>query len=114
MIFERMLAAEGITVFVASDSERGALVGSASLVVVPNPTYGGRPWAVVENVVVARELRGRGIGRRLVEAAIEKTRRLGCYKVQLISGPKPEQKAFYKALRFDSANCPGHRMYFDR
>ncbi len=45
----------------------------------------GRPWAIIENVVVAREQRGKGFGKKLINFAEEK----GCYKLQLLSGPTP-------------------------
>lgn len=87
------------------------IVGTLILLIVPNLTHGGRAWAQIENVVVDRTMRRHGIGRKLVTAAIAHAQEQGCYKVQLISGTKPEQLAFYRAIGFGAANCTGHKLY---
>ena len=62
-------------------------------------------------MVVERPVRRHGIGRKLVTAAIDHAQEQGCYKVQLLSGTKPEQLAFYRAIGFGTANCTGHKLY---
>jgi ribosomal protein S18 acetylase RimI-like enzyme len=49
-------------VFLVAEGEDGAVVGTADLVVVPNLTQAAKQTAYVENVVVDREHRNRGIG----------------------------------------------------
>ena len=49
------------------------VVGNVSL----NRAPGDRLWWIIANVVVEREYRGRGIGQRLVQAAIDEARELG-------------------------------------
>ncbi|HLU52699.1 MAG TPA: GNAT family N-acetyltransferase [Acidimicrobiia bacterium] len=63
------------------------IVGSLTLVVFPIPT-GTRAW--IEDVVVDRSARGRGIGRRLTEHALDLARRLGAKTVDLTSRPSRE------------------------
>ncbi len=93
------------------ESEMQQLLGAVTLVIIPNLTYAGRPWAMIENVVVAQSARRQGIGRQLVQEAIRLAHVGGCYKVQLISGTKPEQLAFYKQLGFQSEQSIGHKRY---
>lgn len=50
----------------------GQLVGSCVLVIVPNLTRGGAPYGLIENVVMHSEWRGKGIGRQLMAAALER------------------------------------------
>jgi ribosomal protein S18 acetylase RimI-like enzyme len=111
-ILRRLLEREDLTLLVAEDVEVGSVVGTLTLLLVPNLTYGGRPWSMIENVVVDQRCRGRGIGRRLMDHAMDISRRQGSYKVQLLSGSKQEQVEFYARLGFDSSNCTGHKRYF--
>lgn len=77
----------------------GRVVGTATVVVVPNVGHGGKPWAAVENVVVAEECRGRGVGVRLMIAAGDLSRGAGCYKLVLSSNlSREEAHAFYRRL----------------
>ena len=62
------------------------LVGSCTLVVVPNLTRGGRPYGLVENVVTHGDFRKRGIGRQVLRAATESARDAGYHKVMLLCG----------------------------
>jgi ribosomal protein S18 acetylase RimI-like enzyme len=100
----RLLVAEG---------EGGRLAGTVDVLVVVNLTYAGRPWAVVENVVVAEAHRRQGIGRALMQAAMGQARQAGCYKVQLTSGKHRDgAHAFYRSLGFE-AIAEGFKAYFD-
>jgi N-acetylglutamate synthase-like GNAT family acetyltransferase len=47
----------------------GKVLGTADVVVARNLTHGGRPWAIVENVVVDADQRGGGIGKLLMDGA---------------------------------------------
>ena len=48
-----------------------AIVGVLTIVIVPNLTYGGRPWSMIESVVVRQEWRRKGIGKKLMDFAID-------------------------------------------
>ena len=58
----------GVTVFIADHD--GQASATCTLVIVPNLTRGGHPYAFVENVVTRCELRGRGYGRAVLNAAL--------------------------------------------
>ncbi len=113
-ILAQILADEKIYLLMALPQGSQRLLGSLMLVIVPNLTYSGQPWAMIENVVVDQTARRSGIGRRLIEAAIQHANQQGCYKIQLISGPKAEQLAFYRDLGFQAENCVGHKRYLWR
>lgn len=77
----------------------GVVIGTATVIAVPNIGHGGKPWAAVENVVVAAAYRGRGVGGRLMAAAGELARQMGCYKLVLSSNlARTEAHSFYRRL----------------
>lgn len=89
------------------------VVGTGDLIVVPNMTHGGRPWAVVENVVVDEAWRQRGIGGALFEEIGALTRAAGCYMVQLLSlDHRLEAHAFYAAIGYAGV-ARGFRRYLE-
>lgn len=91
----------------------GDVAGTATLVVVPNLTHGGRPWMQLENMVVDEAMRGRGVGRALMEAAERMARQHGCYKIQLQSAEhRTDAHRFYEAAGF-RATSRGYRRYFE-
>ncbi|MCY3683798.1 MAG: GNAT family N-acetyltransferase [Gemmatimonadetes bacterium] len=75
-------------------------------------TYEGRPWAIIENVVVAREQRGKGFGKKLMTFAINLAEDKGCYKLQLLSGPNEDQVGFYRSLGMQDGTSRGFKKYF--
>ncbi len=91
----------------------GQLVGAADLLVVPNLTHRGKPWAIVENVIVASTARGRGVGRALMGHVIDRAQTAGCYKLQLVSGKhRAEAHEFYRSMGLDAV-AEGFKIYFD-
>jgi GNAT superfamily N-acetyltransferase len=81
----------------------GVIVATCVLVVVPNLTRNQSPFALIENVVSDTHFRGRGFGKRVVQAAIDHAWAAGCYKVMLMTGrTNPAVLAFYQACGFTS------------
>lgn len=78
--------------------EQGRVVGA--LVLVPEP--GG---LLLDNVAVAPEAQGRGLGRRLVAHAEAEARRLGLDEVRLYTNAAmTENVALYAALGFEETH----------
>jgi ribosomal protein S18 acetylase RimI-like enzyme len=73
------------------------------VLIAPNLTHYAQPWALVENVVVADDVRRRGAGRAMMLRAIEIAQEAGCYKVNLISGnERTGAHDFYRSLGFEA------------
>jgi len=81
-----------------------ALVSSCALVVVPNLTRGGAPYALIENVVTDAQHRNRGYGQAILKAAVAAAWECGCYKVMLLTGSKnPATLRFYQRAGFEQS-----------
>ena len=92
----------------------GKVVGTADMVVIDNLTHGGRPWAMVENVVVDQSWRGNQVGIGLMTALLDEARVRRCYKMQLLSMKhRTAAHAFYRNLGFDDSLAEGFRLYLD-
>ncbi|MCH7812347.1 MAG: GNAT family N-acetyltransferase [Chloroflexi bacterium] len=88
----------------------GAVAGCASLVIVPNVSHRGRPYAIIENVVVEASERGARLGDALMRYAIERAREAGCYKLSLTSNKRRrDAHRFYERLGF-TATHEGFRI----
>jgi GNAT superfamily N-acetyltransferase len=88
------------TLYVAEQG--GAVVGSFALLVMDNLGHLGAPSAIVEDVVVAPALHGRGIGQAMMRFALGRAREKGCYKLMLSSNAKRARAhAVYESLGFD-------------
>lgn len=77
-----------------------ALVSMATLHILPNMTQGGRPYALVENVVTHCDHRGAGHGRVAMMAVIDAAWGADCYKIMLLTGRTAEARGFYEKLGF--------------
>ena len=76
-------------------------VACITLIVVPNLSREAKPYAMIENVVTDEAHRGQRIGRRLLDAAVQRAWDENAYKVMLMTGSKrPETLGFYRAAGF--------------
>lgn len=82
--FAAILAQPGMTIYVAVKD--GIPLASCTLVVVPNLTRAGAPYALIENVVTAETARRTGLGRAVLKHAVDTAWQAGCYKVMLLTG----------------------------
>lgn len=67
------------------EDERGRVVGTAQLSILPNLSRDAMPRAIIENVCVDESVRGRGYGEQLAHYCVEQARVAGCFKLALTS-----------------------------
>ncbi len=80
------------------------MVATCTLVVVPNLTRGGTPYALIENVVTHAGHRNKGYGKAVLAYAAEAAWRAGCYKIMLLTGSKrPQTLKFYQDAGFEQS-----------
>jgi GNAT superfamily N-acetyltransferase len=107
-VWTDLLSSTFVTVVVAQVADH--LVSSCTLAIVPNLSRGGRSYAVIENVVTHADYRRQGLGRRVLERAIELAWKADCYKVLLATGSKRESTLhFYEGVGFER----GGKTYFE-
>lgn len=88
------------TLFVAEVG--GTVVGTYALLIMDNLGHGGAPSGVVEDVAVLPEWQGRGIGRAMMQHAMDRCAARGCYKLTLSSNARrADAHAFYDRLGFE-------------
>jgi ribosomal protein S18 acetylase RimI-like enzyme len=68
----------------------------------PGKHWAGDPDASIGELVVSTEAEGRGIGRALVEAAMERARGNGCTRISVSTGAANERaRNLYRGLGFE-------------
>ncbi len=97
----KALLGSGLTTVLVAEVT-GRPVASCTLVIVPNLTRAGRPYALIENVVTHADHRRRGLGQRVLQAALEAAWAADCYKVMLATGARQEGTLrFYEQAGFE-------------
>ncbi|WP_330245449.1 MULTISPECIES: GNAT family N-acetyltransferase [unclassified Streptomyces] len=79
----------------------GAVVGTLQLTVIPGLSRRGSTRSIIESVRVHADERGSGLGTRLIQWAVDESRRQDCQLVQLTSdATRTDAHRFYERLGF--------------
>jgi ribosomal protein S18 acetylase RimI-like enzyme len=103
--FAEVLSHPGTSVFGALAETK--VVAMVTLHLLPNVTYGGRPYGLIENVVTDAAWRGQGHARAAMQAAIETARQAAAYKIMLLTGHANEAIGFYEKIGFKADEKAG-------
>ncbi|OKJ71119.1 GNAT family N-acetyltransferase [Streptomyces sp. CB02460] len=89
----------------------GTVVGCLQATYIPGLGKGGAERALIEAVRIRADRRGGGLGRRLMELAVERARLRGCALVQLTSNrSRTDAHRFYASLGF-TASHEGFKLF---
>ncbi|WP_335932680.1 GNAT family N-acetyltransferase [Streptomyces sp. PTD5-9] len=81
------------------------VVGTLQLTVIPGLSRRGATRSVIEGVRVHADERGSGLGTRMIEWAVEESRRQSCRLVQLTSdASRTDAHRFYERLGFAASH----------
>ena len=90
----------------------GSVVATCNLTVVPNLTYNLQPYGLIENVVTHADYRRQGLGKAVVQMALDIAWEAGCYKVMLLSGSSREgAHRLYDSVGFLGDKKKGYVAY---
>jgi GNAT superfamily N-acetyltransferase len=97
--FTKLLSRPEHRIYVAE--REGQVVGTFALTFVGGLAHSARDSCIVEDVAVAREHQGTGVGGAMMRYAMRECRGRGCYKL-VLSSHVDRQKAhrFYEGLGF--------------
>lgn len=89
------------------------LAGTCTVNICPNLSWSGRPYAIIENVIVSKTYRGKGIGKAILHYAKTHAQEVGCYKAALMTGSKdPATHSFYEGAGFMGSKL-GYQVRFN-
>ncbi|PKW08806.1 N-acetylglutamate synthase, GNAT family [Streptomyces sp. 1222.5] len=88
----------------------GQVIGTLQLTIIPGLSHKGATRALIEAVRIHSDERGGGLGSRLIEWAVDRSRQLDCVMVQLTSDKtRSDAHRFYERLGF-TASHEGFKM----
>ena len=98
-IFERIESYPNYHIYIAE--QHGEALGTFSLAIMDNLAHFGARSGLIEDVVVDKKHRDQGIGKEMMEYAMDLCRKDSCYKACLSSNLKRESAHhFYESLGF--------------
>jgi GNAT superfamily N-acetyltransferase len=83
----------------------GQVVGTLQLTIIPGLSRKGSTRALIEGVRVRADERGSGLGSRIIEWAVDESRRQECRLVELTSdASRTDAHRFYERLGFTASH----------
>lgn len=99
--FDRIACYPDYRIYLA-ETQDGKPAGTVTLIVFDNLAHMGMKIALVENVIVAGNMRANGIGRMMMQHVADKATEAGAYKLILATGMRRKHAhAFYESLGFE-------------
>lgn len=109
--WENILRNDHLHYFVIESS--GKFLATCNLSIIPNLTRGARSIGLIENVVTHSQHRRHGLGKVLLNHAIQVAKDANCYKLMLLSNfSRAESHDFYKSLGFKDDKKLGFVLTF--
>ncbi len=95
------------------ENEKSEIIGTLQLTFIQYLTYRGGIRAQIEAVRIRKDQRGLGIGKKMFEWAIERSKERKAHLLQLTTDKKrPEAIKFYEDLGFRSSH-EGMKIHYD-
>ncbi|MEH6546625.1 MAG: GNAT family N-acetyltransferase [Sneathiella sp.] len=101
--FQNMQSQKDNNFIIASQNDK--IVGCYQFTLIYGISRGGAPRAQIESVRVAQNLRGSGIGRKMMLDAIDRAKKSDCQLVQLTTDKtRDDAHRFYDSLGFTASH----------
>lgn len=96
---------------IVAESDGGGIVGTMQLSYLAGIAIRGSRRGQIESVRIAGDLRGQGLGGRMIDWAVERCRARGCRMVQLTSQlDRTDAHRFYERLGWTKSHA-GFKLY---
>ena len=95
-IFKKIESNPNHIVFVAVLD--GKVIGSTTLLIEPKFIHDGGHVGHIEDVVVSKDMQGKGVGEKLIKESLDYAKNSGCYKT--ILDCTEEVRPFYEKIGF--------------
>jgi len=83
----------------------GRVIGTLQLSFIPGLSFRGARRGQIEAVRIASDIRGQGLGSKLIDWAVERCRERDCFMVQLTSSnPRTDAHRFYERLGWSQSH----------
>ena len=107
---EEIIGSADTKIFIASEEEKeGEKIVGALTLVFQNTPSGSKAW--IEDVVVSKESRGKGIGKLLMNHAIDYAEKIGTPHIDLTSRPdRIQANKLYQKLGFEKRETNVYRL----
>lgn len=100
--------------FILVFEEQDKLLGTLTLNICLQVMQGNQPYAIIENIVVDEEARGKGIGQKLIEYTEQYCRSLKCRKIMLLSASaRTGAHRFFEREGFSGSVSKGFKKYLN-
>jgi GNAT superfamily N-acetyltransferase len=74
-----------------------------AIIIIPNLSHMGKPWAIIEDVIVDRSRRRFGVGSSLMQRAIQLAKEHDCFRVILSSSKhRDDSHKFYESVGLEA------------
>jgi N-acetylglutamate synthase-like GNAT family acetyltransferase len=94
--------------------EDSQILGTVFITICLDVMFGFQPYAVLENIIVQDSVRGRGIGKKLLEHIEHECRKLHCTKIMLLSNiNRIEAHEFFEKNGYDGTVSKGFKKYLN-
>ncbi len=97
-MYEKMKQYPNYTIYVVEFNNQ--VIASFTLLIVDNIVHKGTPSAIIDSVIVDPLYQKKGIGKWMMQKAMDLSVKNGCYKLALSSNFKWGVHEFYKSLGF--------------
>jgi len=110
-IWDENIENNNIKYFIAKEENK--ILGSLYICIIPNLSNNGKSIGFIENVIIDEKYRNKGIGKKLMEMAVEYAKENNCYKVTLQSGIiRTEAHKFYEKIGFNGGSKRAFELRF--
>ena len=110
-VYDKMLANDDYYLVVAKDNDK--IVGTMLGVCCDDLAVMGRPFMVVESVIVSEKYRGQGIARKLSESLDDFAKEKKCsFSIIVSSGHRKTAHKFYESMGYTDSVRGFRKNYF--